>query len=394
MNIGITIGLSKDNEPLWINGIKLNILNLTKTLMCIPNTNVWILDSTNEVTDLTKVDWDHTKYKTYKLTDKMKELDVLIMLGTSLPLSFVEKLRNLNSKIKVVKYQCGNNYVIDMERSIFTDPNTEVNPSWSTSQDETWYVPQQGYQNHDYYQIAFRQGPGKVKPVPFVWDPEHLDNYIRDTKITGVEYSVKDSNQKQILVMEPNMNVVKYSMVPTMMVENLYRLHGDVFNKLIVAGGNKILKNNYYKKMIMEFDIVKSNPPKVKYIGRYPAPLLFAREADIIIAHQWENPLNYAYLDAMYYGYPFIHNADFIEDAGYYYSGFNIIDGSNILEQVLKSHDSQIDEYNSKNKKVLERYLSTNPEIVDTYRKLIENLFEPNKHQMSYEYNPKTNTYK
>ena len=35
MKIGITIGLLKDNESLWINGIKLNALYLAKTLQCI-----------------------------------------------------------------------------------------------------------------------------------------------------------------------------------------------------------------------------------------------------------------------------------------------------------------------------------------------------------------------
>ena len=393
MNIGITIGLTKDNEPLWTNGIKLNILNLAKTLMCIPNTNVWILNTTKEVEDLSKVDWDTNEYKTYKLTDKADELDVLIMLGTSLPESYVQTLRTTNKKIKVVKYQCGNNYIIDMERSLFGDKDTELHPSWGSVQDETWYVPQQGYQNHDYYQVAFRQNSSQVKPVPFVWNPEHLDRFILETNLNGVHYTTKDPLKKQILTMEPNMNVVKYSMVPIMMVENLYRNRGDVFEKLIVAGGDKILKNNYYKRMVFQFDIVKQNPPKIKYIGRYPAPMLFAREADIIISHQWENPLNYAYLDALYYGYPLIHNADFIKDAGYYYDGFNIIQGSDILEHVLENHDKNLDEYALKNKPVLNRYLSTNPEIVDTYRKLLDNLFNPNTHEISYKYNFKTNNY-
>jgi hypothetical protein len=61
MKIGITLGLTKEYESLWLNGIKLNILNLAKTLMEIPEYEVFLLDTSNVVTDLTKVSWDYNK---------------------------------------------------------------------------------------------------------------------------------------------------------------------------------------------------------------------------------------------------------------------------------------------------------------------------------------------
>lgn len=393
MNIGITIGISKENESLWINGIKLNILNLVKTLSLEPSHNVYVVDTSKNVNDLSKVQWDTNKYPIYKLKEKELELDVLIMLGTTIPEEYANNLKQRNPKLKIVKYQCGNNYVIDMEKILFADQTTDSIPSICTYQDETWYVPQQGYQNHDYYISLFRQDPSKVKPVPFVWDPEHMDNLIQQTNQVNVHYSAK-KDKKKILVMEPNMNVVKFSMVPMLMVEMLYRKVGDVFDMLTIAGGDKILKNNYYKRIIANLDIVKSKPPKIKYIARYPVTTLLSNETDVIISHQWENPLNYAYLDALYYGYPLIHNADFIKDAGYYYEGFNILQGSEILEDVLANHDKRIEEYKDKNNQILDRYIATNPKLVNTYKKLIDNLFDPNSHKLSYEYCYKKNNYK
>ena len=38
--------------------------------------------------------------------------------------------------------------------------------------------------------------------------------------------------------------------------------------------------------------------------------------------------------------------------------------------------------------------MTTNPGIVNTYKKLIDNLFNKDTHKMSYEYNWKTNLYK
>ena len=179
------------------------------------------------------------------------------------------------------------------------------------------------------------------------------------------------------------------------MAEEVFRDSGeDAFKQIYIGSGKNLLKNKYYLAMIKYFDLVNSPNNKIKYVGRYPVSTFLASETDVVVSHQWENPLNYAYLDAMYYGYPLVHNADMIKDAGYYYEGFNVSEGAAKLEEALSNHDSNLEEYNKNNKKVLERYKSTNPDIVDTYRKLIDNLYNKDKHKMSYEYNWKTNLYK
>jgi hypothetical protein len=397
MQIGITLSLTKEYESLWVNGIKLNVLNLLITLQQIGEHEVYVLDTGNKVDDLTKVAWDYNKYPIYKFNDKLDEVDLIIMLGTSLHSTRIAKIREDRPEVKIIKYQAGNNYVIDMERAIF-ETAEDGDPSWEPGHDETWMVPQQEYQNKEYYKLIYRLDDSKVKTVPFVWDPIHIyinAGILRKAGKKFPGYRPKTRSEKRLMVMEPNLNVVKWSMIPIMIVEKMIRELGiDSFKNLHVAGGLKILKGSYYKKMIQHLDIVKQNPPIIKYVDRYPSAVLFAEKTDIVISHQWENPLNYAYLDALYFGYPLVHNADMIKDAGYYYEGFDISAGYEMLEKALSYHDDNIEFENNKNKKVLERYLTTNPEVVDTYRKLIENVFEPNKHDLSYEYNWKTNTYK
>jgi len=195
--------------------------------------------------------------------------------------------------------------------------------------------------------------------------------------------------------MEPNLNVVKYALIPILIAEEVYRKNGDnAFKQIWISSGSKLLHNNYFKGMLKYLDMVKAKNPLIKFIPRYPVTTMLAEETDIVLSHQWANPLNYSYLDAIHFGYPVVHNADMIKDAGYYYKDFNISDGVKKLEYALNKHDENIEEYSNKNRKVLNRYLSTNPELVDTYRKLIENLFEPGKHKLSYKYNQKTNLYK
>lgn len=397
MKIGITLSLRDDYESMWINGIKLNVLNLAKTLQQVEGTEVWVLDTGNKVKDLSKVTWNPKKYPVYKYSDKWKELDLLIMLGTSLPKNLLDAIRVNNPNAKIVKYQCGNNYVIDMERAIF-DTAGEAPPSWDQGHDQTWLIPQQENQNRDYYATVYRQSLDNVITVPFVWDPEHLQRSIAIMQHAGKKTPAyvlnKPRSERKLSVMEPNLNVVKFSMIPLMIAEQVYRNHGEgAFKQIYIGSGQKILKNEYYKKMIAHFDLVRQNPPLVKYVGRYPVTTFLAEETDIVISHQWENPLNYAYLDAMYLNYPIIHNADYVKDGGYYYSGFNVLEGAELLEDVLQNHDNNIQQYSEKNKPVLERYLTTNPAVVDTYRKLLENLFNPGTHELG-SYDKKTNTIK
>lgn len=397
MKIGITIGLTQEYESLWINGIKLNALYLAKTLMCIPGYEVWILDTSDKVEDLSKVTWDTNIFKIFKFTDKCKEVDLLITLGTSIPESWSKSIKETNPNIKIIKYQCGNNYVVDMERVLFGDPDATGIPSWDIGHDQTWAIPQQEYHNKEYFQLIYRHNTDDVKIVPFIWDPMFIDR-DRDTLMNGgkkfPKYYSKPVSEKKISVMEPNLNVVKYSMIPIMIVEAFFRKFGEgSFKQLYVGSGNKLLKNKYFLGMVKMLDIVNRVNPLVKFIPRYPVSTFLAEETDIVLAHQWGNPLNYSYLDAIHFGYPVVHNADFIKDAGYYYKDFSIYDGMKQLDLAINSHDNNLKKYKIKNQKVLDRYLSTNPDVVETYRKLIENLWEPNKHKLSYKYNWKTNTY-
>lgn len=398
MRIGITIGLTKEHESLWINGIKLNALYLANTLKRIEGTDVCILDTSQKVSDLSKVLWNTEEFPIYKFTDKWNELDLLITLGTSLPHSWLKALRLKNPEIKIVKYQCGNNYVVDMERVLFGDPELSGMPSWDEGHDETWLIPQQEYQNKEYFKAIYRQDDSKVRVVPFIWDPMFIERNNQALKRVGKKipkYTPKKQSEKKISVMEPNLNVVKYALIPILISEEVYRRCGEFsFKQIWIASGERILKNKYFKGMLKYLDIVRAKNPLIRFVPRYPVTTFLAEESDIVLSHQWENPLNYSYLDAMYFGYPLVHNADMIKDAGYYYSDFNITEGADQLEFALKEHDNNIEEYKAKNKKVLNRYTSTNPKLVDTYKKLIDNLFEPGKHDISYKYNWKTNLYK
>ena len=393
MKIGITLGLQSENESMWVNGIKLNVVLLANALQYSGKHEVYIVDTSTKVQDLTKVAWDTNRFKTVKFKDIHKELDILITLGTSLTTEMMESFKSQGPNKRVVKYQAGNSYVIEMERVIFGDNDTELQAPWDHGGDAVWYVPQQGYQNHHYYKTIYRTD--NVMPVPFVWDPMFLD---KETQIYSQLnrklpfYQPGPQEAKRLSVFEPNLNVVKYALVPIMAAENVHR-RGVDFDTMFVANGNKLLKNKYFMSMVKKFDIVSGDKIKIKFTPRYPVCHYLAETTDIVVSHQWENPLNYSYLDVLYFDFPLVHNADMIQDGGYYYPDFDITKAADQLQYALQHHDDNIEEYRAKNQPVLDRYTVKNEAMVDVYDKLIDNLYS-NKHDLSYQYDWKTNLYK
>ena len=422
MKIGITLGLKKKNESMWINGIKLNAIFLMNALQKTGN-KVVLLDTSNEVSRSKsgklkddEVVWDSKKFPIYDYTKHLHTCDILILLGTAIGPEHVDNFKLTGPNKKVIKYACGNNYVIDMENMIHKkgEEVDKIGVTFNQNIDEVWYVPQQGYQNQDYYSITHRLPKEKVFAVPFVWDPMFIDeiegqyggmivdedgNEMQKTDDIPVYQPGKKTEDIELTVFEPNLNVVKFSMIPMLIAEQYLHNGGDVFKRLNIISASGLYKNPLWQKFVAQLHLTKKknkdNESLLMVRHRFPIHYILSKMTDIVISHQWENPLNYAYLDVMYLQFPLIHNADMIKDAGYFYPDFEAEKGADLLKWVIDNHDGNIDSYNEKNEEVLTRYTVYNEGLVDTYKKLLENLKAgENKHNLSLEYDWKTNLYK
>ena len=145
MNIGITISLGSENESLWINGIKLNALYLLKALKEI-GYNAYLLNASEVKAPYeNKVTWDIEQFPIYDYYDKYADTDLMIWLGATYGDKTIEEFKKTGYGKKVVKYICGNNYMNDLEGSMFNSgPNAT---GYNQLLDEAWYVPQQGELN-------------------------------------------------------------------------------------------------------------------------------------------------------------------------------------------------------------------------------------------------------
>jgi GR25 family glycosyltransferase involved in LPS biosynthesis len=373
MKIGITIGLKDNKESIWTNGIKLNVLNLVRLLKKSDKKyDVCILNTVN-------VNWDTkpnylNNIDIYNFDEKFMEMDLIFVMGAQVSDDDLKKFKSQGNK-KVVSYKCGNNYVLHMEETLFKEG---VNSQYETSFDEVWYIPQQHENNNGYYHTLYRTNS---IIVPFLWDSKDLDESLESVDLSFKSGKFKKSSKyepkekKTLGIMEPNLNIVKYSLIPTMIAEESYRteIGKSKIEKLMLTNSSELGKHKSFLSIIKTFDLFKDK--KISAESRYQTAFIVSQHLDVLISHQLMNPLNYLYLDVAYMGYPVLHNAYMCKDLGYYYEGSSTVEGSKMLNWILENHDNNLENYREKNKKVFDRYSINNPDLVRTYDKLIENLF-------------------
>ena len=395
IKIGITIGLNSINDSIWTNGMKLNILMFINLLNnSEKNYDVYLLntvdiDVTNKPIHLKDIQVDLFK-------NKYTEMDLIISMGSQITPEEIKHFKSIKPTNKFIAYKCGNNYVLAIEELLFKE-GPKLGYIYENEFDEIWYVPQQHENNQGYYSTLYR---AKSLIVPFLWDKTYLNDaltiidyghqqgkYKKDSKY------VPNKEQKVLAIMEPNLNIVKTCVIPSLIAEESYRseIGKNKIEKLMITNSENVKTHKTFLSMLVTYDLYKDK--KIRVESRYQTAYFLSQYADIVICHQIMNPLNYLYLDAAYMGYPVLHNAPMCKDLGYYYEGSSTKDGAKQLNWILENHDNNLEIYQERNRKVLERYSVDNQELIRTYDRLIENLFNGGNSE-DLIYDETTNLYK
>jgi len=394
LKIGITLALKSYSESIWTNGMKQNVLMFAHMLKNSKNNyEVCILNTIKLDDEKTPKPNYLSDLEVYFFDDKYMEMDLIFMMGAQVHESKILKFKEDKNK-RYVAYKCGNNYILNAEKVLFEE-NKKKYIEYETTFDELWYIPQQHETNFGFFKTVYRTD---ALIVPFIWHHKFLLQSVKDIEKShsegkykkGYKY-VPHKEQKTIGVMEPNLNIVKYALMPSLIVEESYRTNigKEKIKSLMITNAEKLKSNYEFMGIIKTFDLFKDK--KISAESRYQTAFILTQHLDVLVCHQVLNPLNYLYLDAAFLGYPVLHNAPLCKDLGYYYEGSDTVEGSKQLNYILTEHDNNLVEYHERNDKVLQRYHADNEMIVETYDKMIYNLFNGgNKHLI---YNPKTNLY-
>jgi len=393
LKIGITILLKNYTESIWTNGMKQNVLMFAHLLKNSKNNYEVCLLNTHKVEDETQKASYLDDVDIHYFDDKYMDMDIIFMMGSQVHESKILKFKEGNNK-KYVAYKCGNSYVLGMENVLFS-PNEKKYIEIETTFDEVWYIPQQHDTNYGYFRTLYRT---ESIMVPFIWHQKYILNSVIEIEKgfnegrykKGYQY-VPFKDKKTLGIMEPNINVVKYAMIPTMIAEQSYRtdIGKEKINNLMITNAEKLKVNHEFMGIVKSFDLYKDG--KISGEARFQTAFMLTQHLDVLICHQILNPLNYLYLDAAFLGYPVLHNASLCKDLGYYYENSDTKKGSEILNYILTEHDNNLVEYHEKNDLVLQRYHADNTDLVETYDKLIYNLYNGGNQNLIY--NPNTNLY-
>jgi hypothetical protein len=394
LKIGITLALKSYSESIWTNGMKQNVLMLSHLLKNSKNNyEVCILNSVKvEGDNLTKANYLED-LDIYFFDDKYMEMDLIIMMGAQIHESKILKFKEDPNK-RYVAYKCGNNYILNTEKVLFGE-NQKNYIEYETTFDEVWYIPQQHETNFGFFKTVYRT---EAIMVPFIWHHKFLLESVKEIERShsegkykkGYKY-VPNKERKTIGIMEPNINIVKYALIPSLVVEECYRgeIGKEKINSLMITNAEKLKTNHEFMAIVKTFDLYKDK--RVSGEARYQTAFILTQHLDVLVCHQVLNPLNYLYMDAAFLGYPVLHNAPLCKDLGYYYEGSDTVGGAKQLDHILSEHDNNLVEYHERNDKVLQRYHADNEVLVETYDKLIYNLFNGGNKDLIY--NPETNLF-
>ena len=228
--------------------------------------------------------------------------------------------------------------------------------------------------NVDFWSILYKC---KCIEVPFVWSSSAIKLACISNQCKEEDLLYKNRGlDKKVAIFEPNISIMKWALPSILICEEVYRKNKRL-QHLYITNINSSTTNDFnvgqFNKFMKTLDLVKDNKCSIE--SRYNTLLFMSKYADIVVSHQWGNPLNYLYFDLAWMGWPIVHNAYLCKDVGYFYEDFQLKDGGTILEKVLNHHDSTIDTYIKDNRKAIDGFLPTNKDLQQKYSNLILTLF-------------------
>lgn len=369
LKVGLTFLHHKDNQDqsIWSNGATQNTFFLYYLLRQSSRLGQVVLlnGGDSEVGDLPpSLVPDRDGIEMIPLARGLEEVDVVIEIGLKISAEEVARVRNRGGK--AVAYKVGNDYVMDVESIVFQN---RKGPIFNGSQfDEVWSIPQHMRTCASYWEVASRC---PVVEVPHIWSPLFY-NSAAVTLGPKAGYQV-GRRKKRAAIFEPNINVVKSCHYPMLVCEVAYRQRPDLLESVYVLNTEHLKEHETFKAFALNLDIVQKKI--ASFESRHVAPLFMALYADIAVAHQWENELNYFYYDMLYGGYPLVHNSQALRDYGYYYESFDARDGARALVEAMTHHDKRFAEYNQQCQRLLKRIDISNPDNIRRHDELLYGLF-------------------
>ena len=364
VKVGITINF---DIKFHANGLQQNIVFLKNLLSNIDNLDPFYIYTGSIPQEDFILKEQCVSYDDF-VSHAHSEYEIVILMGFWLDQKIINKLKKINKEIKLVLMQCGNQFVENSMRSVHYYEKVDYINNYLEGIDSIWMLPQHS-QNITYMRTFYRVD--NIKIAPCIWDPIFIDNQIKELPFENKEINFSSVKNKSVLIMEPNLSLIKNCLLPLYIVESYERKHSNILNSCNIMGGKGIVQNQYFIRLILQLDIYQKRKNFLKAHNRYNFVDSVRSFGSIIISHQLENDLNYLYFDALYLNLPLIHNSLRLKNFGYYYPHNDVEIASEQINEIINNHEKNISEYDVKTKKLIKSYGINNERNKKEYLKLI-----------------------
>ncbi|MBN3808823.1 DUF2827 domain-containing protein [Paraburkholderia sp. Ac-20347] len=342
LKVGVSLHVRKGGQSLWENGIFQNCLFLVLLLRELPQVaQVYIViggdGSAQEAARLV----EDVPAPIMTMQEAAGQLDLMIEMSAQVSREWIVGFRERGGKI--VSMRVGNDYVIDIERMIFDRPNALLISR--APYNEVWTLPQYEHICAPYYRSAMRV---PVRIMPHIWSPLVLERAMaRDEKANAeapAHFGYRPGRRRwRAGIFEPNICMVKTSEIPMLCCEAAHRMNPQALEHVWVYSTLAKKQHAGFAGFAASLDIVKHGI--ATFEGRFPFHQMMSTCVDVVVTHQWENAQNYVYYEALYGGYPLIHNSHLIGSCGYRYHDFDCEEGGAALLHAYAEHDANLDAY-------------------------------------------------
>jgi hypothetical protein len=192
---------------------------------------------------------------------------------------------------------------------------------------------------------------------------------MKKSGIKKQDVDYKPGRLVNVGVFEPNISNTKTSLIPMSICELAYREDKSLMNRAYIFNCEDLKKNSSFVSVATAMEMARDK--KMTFENRLKIIGALKNHVSVVLSHQNLNALNYVYLEALYFGYPLVHNSEYFKEFGYYYPDFDAEKGAEQLKYAITNHDKNLDEYNLKSKEIIWKYSPENPEVLAEYAELL-----------------------